>query len=184
MTDIGLIPNVPTSIPFPVYGITRPLYRLWCYIYTCGEGDLVLSCHRSAYYEQKMKKLGEDAPLFYNGKLFPAMILAQSQGSEQEQAQLYNGTDHGPPKGHCLEDLLVIRPWEHIKPPLPEKQKVTIDGVPFVGLVQHYRSPALFTYVAFGSLATSIRANFYGPSLEEVFEILSNLIILNSKEEE
>ena len=80
--------------------------------------------------------------------------------------------------------IFCVKLWEHNKPLLQEKQEVTIDGVPFVGLVQHYRTPTPFTYIALGSLATSVRANFHGPDLEEVLEILQELRVLKRKQVE
>ena len=183
MTDSGLIPAVPPRVTFPVYGLIRYLYRLQCYQYTFGEGDRLLSCHRSSYYEQRVKDAGDEARILYQNSTFVVMLLAQSKGSEKEQAQLWDGIDCGLPHRNCLQEPLIAMPWNQSKSQLQEKQEVTIDGVSFVGLVRHYHTPAPFTYIAFGSLATSIRANLHGPSVEEVFEIFSALQVLHPNRE-
>jgi len=126
-----------------------------------------------------VKDAGDEARILYQNSTFTVMLLAQSKGSEKEQAQLWDGIDCGLPRSNCLQEPLIVMPWNHSKSLLLEKQEVIIDGVPFVGLVRHYHTPALFTYVAFGSLATSIRANLHGPDVKEVFEILSALQVLN-----
>jgi hypothetical protein len=187
MIDVGLIPNGPLPAPFPVYWQMHPLYELYCTIFSTGDGDRVVSRHKSKLFEQRIAEAGEGAKLFYMGDpsiQFPPMILMQAKGSRREQLRLWLGIDQRDlPDGTPVTPPLFVRPWQDRKPQRKTMQKVKIDGVPFVGLFVHYRSPAPFTYVAFSSAATCIRGNFYGPDLKEVFEILSALQVIHSNRE-
>ena len=135
----------------------------------------MVSYYRSDYYAQKLEKASSHLLYKDSGKLiaFPPLILMQYRGSRCEQLLLWLGLDQRQER--LWGDLLVQQPWDNIKHVLHRMQHVTIDGMLFLGMVWHSAGPVPFTYAAFSSAATTLRTNFYGPELPEVFEILSAL---------
>jgi hypothetical protein len=66
-------------------------------------------------------------------------------------------------------------------PTILERQEIMIDGVHFIGNVKYHGAPYFHAFASFYSAQTCLTGHFCGPEIEEVFEILQALRVLNGK---
>jgi hypothetical protein len=70
-------------------------------------------------------------------------------------------------------------PLQGVQPILLDREEIMVDGTHFIGNIEHYGSPFFYSCAYFKSAQTRLAGYFYGPALEEVYELLNALRVLN-----
>ena len=70
-----------------------------------------------------------------------------------------------------------------VRNPFRWEGTLTIVGIPFYGTIQYYASPFRLSGFRLTSEETLLRGHAYGPSCDEVIELLEGLQVLNGRDE-
>lgn len=62
------------------------------------------------------------------------------------------------------------------------KEEFILDGIHFIGEINYYPDPLFFAIFAIRSAHTQLLGQTCGPSLEEVYELVKSLRVLNRKQ--
>ena len=172
------------SVDFPVYGLSQSIHGLQ--LLQCSLSTKVSICYISDLYEQKLKESQKNLPRIK--RVHPFSFVSSRKGSREAYEALLLPPAQDPGyKVVCLLELrgsdgVVREPlMQDVCPTILERQEIIIDGVHFIGNVEYRETPYFHTFAYFDSTQTSLTVHFYGPDLEEMFEILQALRVLNSK---
>jgi hypothetical protein len=172
------------SVDFPVYGLSHPIHGLQ--LLQCSLSTKVSICYISDLYEQKLRESQKNLPRIR--RVHPFSSVSSRKGSrERYEALLLPPAQDPGYKVVCLQELrgsdgVVREPlMQDVCPTILERQEIMIDDVHFIGNVKYYDAPYFHTFAYFYSTQTSLTVRFYGPDIEETFEILQALRVLNGR---
>jgi hypothetical protein len=187
------------DVYFPVYGLPQPIHDLQYKGTSKGKGIVTSHAriggqelygpfftikYESDRYKQKLlnvqkEKIPEERFIWYSCSLI-------SMKGSQADCKMPTGHRVVPFMGELMGSergpLTPGRnPLKDTEPITFEGQEIIIDRTRFIGFVEHYSTPLFYTFALFGSATACLGAHFYGPEVEEVFEILQALRVLNGK---
>ena len=89
--------------------------------------------------------------------------------------------------GHLVKDSLLERELlEHCQPlrnPFRWEGTITLEGIPFSGTMWYYAAPLRASGFNFQSEKSFVSGFSYGPSCDEMIELLEGLQVLNGRED-
>jgi hypothetical protein len=151
------------SVNFPVYGHTCEVLGLryeYC-SFSTPIPMLSISYHDNRYEQKLTKKFRR-----------PAFSVGSSQGSRNEDLV-------------CPSPGITYRPFNSggsidlVKPIRYEKEEFILDGTHFIASIQYYPDPLFRSISSLWSIQTQLFVNSLGPSLEELYELIKALHVLN-----
>jgi hypothetical protein len=176
---MGVARKVPlaealASVDIPVYGLVRPIFG-FLHSGTSLERDVFLSY----YSEQYMQKMAEAQRRLASNRVISVSTIISGKGSQEMYDRIvspppFSGTTYTP----VITSSAGRDPYEGMEPHVLERAEFLIDETHFIGDGKHYGHPFFYTWIRIGSTKTNIWCNFYGPDLNEVFEILQSLRVL------
>jgi hypothetical protein len=169
-------------VDFLVYGLAQPIHDLQ-YV-GCTLTKILTVTYHNDWYTQKIV----DAQREKYGRVTwvgPACFFASSKGSTREYEMLISPPPPDPRHTFVAVQGLVggaaNDPLQGVQPTLLNREEIIIDGTHFVGYGKHYGYPFFYSSIYLKSAQTCLSVYFYGPNLEEVFDILQALRVLNEK---
>jgi len=163
------------SVNFPVYGHTCEVLGLQYSGYVLSTPNPVLTL--SYYNDVYMQKL----PRRRKGNAF-------SVGSSKGSQKIYEDMVSPPPcKPGITYQVVNFSPGyveDCLDPPsIFKKEDIILDGTHFIASIQYIPDPIFHSTFSLWSIQTSLLAHSRGPSLEEAFEIVKALHVLNTNRE-
>jgi len=158
------------SVSFLVYGHTCEVLGLQCMGYTLSTSNpvLTISYNNRRYMPRHVLKL-------------PAFCVGSAQGSQKAYKDLVCPPQYDPRIVRCpviIGPSNTDDPLQWVKPERLREEFI-LDGTHFIGKIIYYPNPLFFSSNSITSDQTYLIVQSNGPSLEELYELIKALHVLN-----